>query len=153
MQPSDEAQWRVLWDGYNSFYGVAVDADVTSALWRRLTTPDDIVFGRVAEDAYGLSGFALCVLHPYTWGTSPACLLEDLYVDPRRRGGGVGRSLVDSLILEAKTRRWARLYWHTRQDNAAARRLYDSYTASDGFVRYILSFSGAVSTTGGSSLP
>jgi hypothetical protein len=55
VQPSDEAQWRVLWDGYNSFYGAAVNADVTSALWRRLTTPDDTVFGRVAEDAYGLS--------------------------------------------------------------------------------------------------
>jgi hypothetical protein len=33
---------------------------------------------------------------------------------------------------------WSRLYWHTRAENAAARRLYDSFVEADDFVRYRL---------------
>ena len=33
---------------------------------------------------------------------------------------------------------WARLYWVTAADNAAARRLYDRFTQADGFVRYVI---------------
>ena len=33
---------------------------------------------------------------------------------------------------------WARLYWTTREDNDAARALYDQFTQADGFVRYVV---------------
>jgi hypothetical protein len=33
---------------------------------------------------------------------------------------------------------WARLYWMTREDNTAARRLYDRHASADGFVRYVV---------------
>jgi hypothetical protein len=33
---------------------------------------------------------------------------------------------------------WSRLYWMAREDNAAARALYDRFTPADGFVRYLL---------------
>jgi GNAT superfamily N-acetyltransferase len=149
-QPADEQAWRALWSGYNSFYGASVPKAVTDVLWQRIVSDTDAVFARLAVDAECLAGFAVCVLHPFTWGLQPACLLEDLYVDPTRRGVGVGRRLIDSLREEAAREGWARLYWHTREDNATARRLYDSYASADGFVRYTLAFDGAVGTAGGS---
>ncbi|MGH3937009.1 MAG: GNAT family N-acetyltransferase [Pseudonocardiaceae bacterium] len=147
-QPADEQEWRALWNGYNSFYGASVPEAVTDILWQRIISDADTVFARFAVDADGLSGFAICILHPFTWGVQPVCLLEDLYVDPARRGVGVGRRLLDFLREEAATAGWARLYWHTHKDNTTARRLYDSYASADGFVRYTLVFTGAVATTG-----
>ena len=38
----------------------------------------------------------------------------------------------------AKARGWARLYWHTRQGNETARRLYDKFAGADDLVRYRL---------------
>jgi len=46
----------------------------------------------------------------------------------------LGRALIDDLVA----RGWARLYWHTRQSNDTARRLYDTYVDADAFVRYRL---------------
>lgn len=149
-QPPDEQAWRALWSGYNSFYGASVPTDVTDVVWQRIVSNADAVFARLAVDAVDAVGFAICVLHPSTWSTKPACLLEDLYVDPRRRGAGVGRRLIDSLREEAVRKGWAQLYWHTHEGNITARRLYDSYASADGFVRYTLAFDGAVATAGGS---
>ncbi len=145
-QPADEQAWRALWSGYNSFYGVNVPEAVTDVLWQRIMSDAEAVFARLAVDAEGLSGFAICILHPFTWGIQPVCLLQDLYVDPARRGVGVGRRLVDFLREEAAREGWARLYWHTHEDNAMARRLYDSYVSADGFVRYTLTFDCAAAT-------
>jgi ribosomal protein S18 acetylase RimI-like enzyme len=81
-------------------------------------------------------GLANYVLHPYTWGPAQVCYLEDLYVAPEARGAGVGRRLIEHLVEEGRQRGWARVYWHTREDNADARRLYDRFGPADGFVRY-----------------
>jgi hypothetical protein len=32
----------------------------------------------------------------------------------------------------------ARVSWHTREDDATARRLYDGFRPADGFVRYAI---------------
>ncbi len=125
-RPSDEQAWRALWSGYNTFYGVRIADSVTDVLWQHIVSDTGAVFARLAADAEGLAGFAVCVLHPFTWSAQPACLLEDFYVDPARRGVGVGRRLIDALRDEAAKKGWARLYWHTRHDNVTARRLYDS---------------------------
>ena len=38
----------------------------------------------------------------------------------------------------ASEARWSRLYWHTQQGNAPARRLYDKFAVADDFIRYRL---------------
>lgn len=136
--PGDAAAWRRLWAGYLAFYGTALPEAVTAATWTRLLDPAAPIFGRVAERGGDLAGFALCVLHAGTWSLAPTCYLEDLYVDPHARGGGIGRALIADLVETARAQGWASLYWHTRSDNAAARRLYDTFGRADGFVRYRL---------------
>jgi GNAT superfamily N-acetyltransferase len=83
-----------------------------------------------------VAGFTISVLHPGSWALTPACYLEDLFVDPEARGRGLGRALIEDLIGLARDNGWSRIYWHTRQSNAAARRLYGQFAEADDFVRY-----------------
>jgi GNAT superfamily N-acetyltransferase len=137
--PADEAAWRHLWAGYNAFYQAAVPEAVTARTWQRMLDPAAPIFGRLAVADDYVAGFSLCVLHEGTWVMAPICYLEDLFVAPDWRGRGLGRMLIADLIERAKTERWSRLYWHTRENNPA-RRLYDEFTKADDFVRYRLMF-------------
>jgi GNAT superfamily N-acetyltransferase len=138
--PDDEAAWRPLWDQYCAFYQVSVDPGVTSTLWGRLMDPASTVKALVARDQAGrILGFCHYVLHPNTWGTSLICYLEDLFTDPASRGQGVGRALIERLVALGREHGWGRVYWHTQETNATARRLYDGVTeGADGFVRYVI---------------
>ena len=138
-RPEDEAAWRRLWSGYVAFYESEVSDEVTAATWQRLLTPGSGMFGRIAEWRGAVAGFTVCVLHPGSWTLTPTCYLEDLFVDPETRGHGIGRALIEDLLTIARERGWSRLYWHTRQSNAVARRLYDKFAEADDFVRYRLS--------------
>lgn len=132
----DELVWRRLWQAYLDFYGAEVPPAVTDHTWGRILDATGTLFGRVAERSGTMVGFAICVVHEGTWSTRPTCYLEDLFVDPAARGGGVGRALLDDLLTVAADRGWSSVYWHTRADNRAARLLYDRYGPADGFVRY-----------------
>lgn len=133
--PGDEAQWRRLWAGYNAFYGADVAPGITARTWRRILDPASAMLGRVAACEDALAGFSISVLHEGTWVAAPVCYLEDLFVDPERRGRGIGRLLMADLVRLGKDRGWSCLYWHTRKDNPA-RRLYDTFVQADDFVRY-----------------
>ena len=141
MQALDEVAWRRLWAGYLDFYGATVPPEVTKRTWRRILNPASPVLGRVATLEGAAAGFAVCIVHEGTWSVEPTCYLEDLFVDPIARGAGVGRALIDELVALGGREGWASLYWHTRCDNARARRLYDCYVRADDFVRYRLIFS------------
>ena len=94
----------------------------------------------VAEDgAAGVVGIANYLLHESTGALTPVCYLQDLFVDPAMRGGGVGKALIDWLVAETAAQGWSRLYWSTRENNYRARALYDKYTPHSGFLRYVLS--------------
>lgn len=141
-EPDDEAPWRRLWAAYNDFYGAAVPEAVSDHTWRRILDPSSPLFARLAADDDAVVGFAVCVLHEGSWTLTPICYLEDLFVRPDRRGGGVGRRLVQDLVDLCAARGWSRLYWHTQSGNPA-RRLYDSFGPADDFVRYRLLFEDA----------
>src|SRR6476619_2076300 len=138
--PADESDWRRLWAGYNEFYEKQVEEAVTTTTWRRLLFKSDGLFGRIAIYDGAVAGFAACVLHAGTWTEQPICYLEDLFVDPALRGKGIGEALIDDLVAQAKEHGWSRLYWHTRENNAVARRLYDKFAMADDFVRYRIVF-------------
>lgn len=133
---ADETEWRRLWAGYLAFYHVDVPPDVTDQTWTRILDPASPVAMRVAARDGRLAGFAIHLLHPSTWVMNDDCYLEDLYVDEEKRGGGIGRALLDDLVALATVNGWSRLYWHTDEGNARARALYDSYVKADGHVRY-----------------
>lgn len=133
---SDEADWRKLWQGYLTFYEVDVPFEVTDKTWARILDPASPLTCRLAVVDGSVVGFAIHFTHPSTWVISDDCYLEDLYVDSDVRGAGVGRALLDDLVALGERSGWARLYWHTDQNNHRARKLYDSYVEVDDHVRY-----------------
>jgi len=137
-ESADEAAWRGLWAQYLAFYSVDLDRAITDFTWQRLMDDSATLKARLAVGPDGLLGFAIHQHHASTWVMGDDCYLEDLFVDPKARGAGVGRALIDDLMQVARVRGWKRLYWHTDQNNAQARRLYDSFVNSDGHVRYRL---------------
>jgi GNAT superfamily N-acetyltransferase len=135
LTEADSDSWRFLWDGYLAFYEASVPEEITQSTWLRLLDGTTMI-GRVAEREGRVLGFSASVLHEGTWTSAPICYLEDLFVNPDARGGGIGGALIEDLIQLGRQRGWSRLYWHTRADNVAARRLYDGFVQADGFVRY-----------------
>jgi GNAT superfamily N-acetyltransferase len=132
----DATDWRGLWAGYLDYHGVMLPPEVTDETWTRILDPASELRGRVALLDGKAVGFALYHSHLSTWASSYDCYLEDLFVTEVARGLGIGRALVDDLIGNCRTEGYARLYWHADKDNARARRFYDSYTPTDGHVRY-----------------
>lgn len=133
---ADEAAWRGLWAQYLAFYGVTLSDSVTTRTWTRITDPASPLTARMAFDGAGALGFAMHHTHLSTWAEGLDCYLEDLFLAAGARGKGVGRALLDDLVTIAKDRGYARLYWHTDENNVVARRLYDRFTPADGHLRY-----------------
>ncbi len=137
LRSADLDRWRVLWDGYTSFYRADVPDRVTAVTFERLCDGQQGMLGLVAVDADDDPvGLAHLVFHGSTWSESGYCYLEDLYVDPRHRGGHVAGALIDAVYGQARERGADRVYWHTQQFNGAARSLYDTVATLTSFVVY-----------------
>jgi len=140
IETRDEPRWRELWDGYTRFYEREPAEEVTRHTWARIMDPASPVFAIVAErEGDGVIGIANYLVHESTSTLTPVCYLQDLYVDPKLRAGGVGKQLIDWLVDEMGRKQWSRLYWATRETNYRARGLYDKFTPHSGFLRYVVS--------------
>lgn len=138
LAAGDSADWNRLCADYLSFLQVKFDPVVPEQIGARALDPASPIHARVAADADGLLGFAIFAHHPSTFFVNGDGYLEDLFVDERARGQGIGRALIDDLKVIARDRGWRRLYWHTQETNSVARKFYDSIVPSDGHVRYRL---------------
>ncbi|MFP5480710.1 MAG: N-acetyltransferase family protein [Alphaproteobacteria bacterium] len=134
--PSDERDFRRLWEGFCDGYGLTLAPEVTDFTWARLMDPANPLQARLALLDGRVQGFAIHQHHPSTWVLGDDGYLEDLYVDPSARGQGLGRALIEDLIAIGRARGWRRLYWLTEIENTTARRLYDQFCDNDGHIRY-----------------
>ena len=134
----DRAQWSPLWQGYLGFYESSLPDEVTDLLWQRIVDPVHEIQCRLAvADDGSVVGLVHFFPHVHTWYANPVCYLNDLFVLPEIRGGGVGKMLVETVVEEARHRGWSEVYWHTQHYNAVARGLYDKITGgTDGFINY-----------------
>ena len=138
IEARDEQRWRELWDGYCRFYEREPAPVINDHTWKRLRDAASPVHGIVAEEAGRVIGIANYIIHENTSTLTPVCYLQDLFVDPTLRAGGVGKQLIDWLVAEMKAQGWSRLYWNTKENNYRARGLYDKYTPHSGFLRYVV---------------
>ena len=140
---SDRAQWDPLWQGYLKFYQSQLADEITDLLWQRILDPAHEIQCRVAVAENGdLIGLVHFFPHAHTWYQHPVCYLNDLFVTPEIRGGGIGEALIEGVVDEARQQGWAEVYWHTQQHNTVARGLYDKLTGgTDGFVNYTIDVS------------
>lgn len=140
VERRDFEQWRALWDGYNSFYGrageTALPGDITLTTWARFFDSYEPVHGLVAECAGELVGLTHYIFHRSTTMIGPTCYLQDLFTRDALRGKGVGRRLIAGVYERAGHAGAQRVYWHTHESNATARRLYDDVALRSGFIVY-----------------
>lgn len=132
----DRARWDPLWLGYLRFYRHHLPQEVTEGTFARLIDPKAALHGMVAERDSSLVGFVHYQFHPTTWALRDSCYLEDLYVDPAARGGGVGRKLIHAVYEAADRVQAAGVYWMTQEFNADGRALYDTLARRTSLIRY-----------------
>jgi GNAT superfamily N-acetyltransferase len=82
------------------------------------------VFAHVAEQEGRVIGIAIWFLTFSTWTGRHGIYLEDLFVDPAARGGGIARDLVRALAAEARERGCARIEWAVLDWNDLAKGFY-----------------------------
>lgn len=134
LRAGDRNRWNVLARNYKAFYETELPDSKYDEIWRRLLIGDGI-FGFGAHLQGNLVGIAHYLFHRTIW-TVEACYLQDLFVDEAARGLGAARALIERVAQAAREHNASRFYWQTRQDNAAARALYDKIAHHKGFIRY-----------------
>jgi len=102
--------------------------------------PAPALFGHVAEVDGQVVGCALWFLNFSTWRGTHGIYLEDLYVQPGSRGGGLGRALLAALAQECVARGYSRLEWWVLNWNKPAIDFYEKLdaTAMDGWTVFRL---------------
>jgi ribosomal protein S18 acetylase RimI-like enzyme len=99
------------------------DNAMLATLDRLIEDPQtEYLLGAVDDDQP--SGVCQLRFRPSIWTSSDDCWLEDLYVLPQARRGGVGQALIDLAFERATARGCRRIELDTNEDNAPALALY-----------------------------
>ncbi len=156
LAATDFAAWKPLWDGYNAFYErvgpTALPDAVTESTWHRLFDASEPMSAFVAEATGGtteaqmgaktsndngaLLGLVHCLFHRSTTSIANNCYLQDLFTTPEARGQGVGKALIEAVYALGKSHGVQKVYWHTRNTNLTAMRLYDHVGTKSPAVMY-----------------
>jgi GNAT superfamily N-acetyltransferase len=136
LEPADHAAWYPLWRGYQAFYKVDIATEVSQVTWTRLNDPAEPMKGALAFEDGRAVGLVHHIRHRSCWTVGDYCYLQDLFVDADRRGGGIGRRLIEHVYELARSSGCSRVHWLTQETNKAAMLLYDRIGDRSGFVQY-----------------
>jgi GNAT superfamily N-acetyltransferase len=136
FQSDDKGAWQSLWRGYIEFYHANIPEEQYELTWKRLLDDSYNLHGLAVEVDGQIEGITHYSFQTSSWAPVNYCYLEDLYVNPELRGGGLGRALMDAVRDIAVEAGSSRLYWNTDATNETARKLYDSYVTESGKVQY-----------------
>lgn len=136
LEASHHDIWHPLWRGYQTFYKTDIPEATTRLSFARMLDPAEPMFGALAWQDDRAIGMVHWLLHRTTWTPGHYCYLQDLFVDPATRGGGIGRTLIEHVYADAKARECSRVYWLTHETNTDAMQLYDRIGDRSGFVQY-----------------
>ena len=130
IEPISESQFETLVPmiaAYQGFYEADdIRTDRNRSFFRRFIAPSDDGMLIGAWRGEGLLGYVCLFWHFSSTRAVETVLMNDLYVDERHRGEGVGRALIEASAAVARERGAHHLEWSTRPDNATAQRLYDA---------------------------
>ena len=129
-----------LFNLYRIFYKEEDDSKGTlQFIKERLENGDSTIFVSMNDDE-SLNGFVQ--LYPSFCSVSmiPILILYDLFVDPEKRTGGIGRDLMNKAKDYARENGFKRLELSTAKDNFIGQALYESlgYEVDNEFLQYSL---------------
>ena len=132
----ERTAWEPLWQGYLAFYETSVSQETNDVLWTRLHDPAEPMFALGAYMDNELLGIVHYIFHRSCWSIGDYCYLQDLFVADRARALGLGRALIAAVEAKARAAGASRVHWLTKEDNHAARALYDKVAQRSGFIQY-----------------
>lgn len=134
---ADFARWRELYQGYAEFYRTPQPDAAARQVWSWIVNPQHEVNCLLAEDSNGLvAGLAHYRAFARPLSASTGCFLDDLFVDPVRRGHGAVDALLHELRLLARANGWSVIRWITAADNDRAITKYDQHAIRTSWVTY-----------------
>jgi GNAT superfamily N-acetyltransferase len=137
LSHGDRARWEKMFQAYAEFYKTSIPNGGFDRVWDWIFDDQNDFWCDVAEDENGeVIGFTQYQLMHRSLGGGMVCYLSDLYVDPKRRGSGTGRALIDHVLAFAKDRDLPAVRWLTQEFNYPARRLYDTFNRKSDFILY-----------------
>jgi GNAT superfamily N-acetyltransferase len=114
-----------LFDQYRQFFGRPSDLALSAQfLSERLARDESIVLLAEAEEGH-VQGFVQLFPSFSSVRAAPISILNDLFVVPHARGGGVGAALVREAVEVARRAGAVKIKVSTAIANAPARRLYE----------------------------
>ena len=134
--------WSRLFRGYAEFYRWPTSDEHQRQIWRWIhdeKTVEALVAVRVDGDGNEI-GDPVGLAHLREWVRplrGVVCgYLDDLYVDPATRGGGVVDALFAEMNRIGRDRGWAIVRWTTADDNYRARGAYDKIATRTTWITY-----------------
>lgn len=129
--------WLPLFAAYCEFYETSFDDAKALSVWKWLRDEHHPLRVVLAIGAEGQPvGFAHFRAVPETLSATSGVFLDDLFVTPETRGGGVGRALIEHVHDQSALLGTGGVQWITAADNAPAQRLYDSLATRTSWVTY-----------------
>ena len=113
-----------LMRAYCDFYGVSPADEGIEAMARALIGGEGVVFA-ARRDSEPIAGFATCALKWSMLRGARVAILDDLFVDPAARGGGLADRLIEACADWARGREAVALDWQTALDNERAQAVYE----------------------------
>jgi len=142
VDESEFEPWSRLFRGYCDFYGCPTSDEHQRQIWhwihddRSVEALVAVETGEAGDEVDEPRGLA----HLRQW-VRPlrgvvSGYLDDLFVDPERRGSGAVDALFAEINRLALQRGWATVRWTTADDNYRARGTYDKIAARTTWITY-----------------
>lgn len=118
--------------------GEVISLDAAAAIWRRMAAyPSYGLYVATAADDHAVVGtFALLVMDNLAHGGAPSAVVEDVCVDERRRGRGIGRAMMTFAMDRAREIGCYKLTLSSNQARTGAHAFYRAL----GFEQHGFSF-------------
>jgi ribosomal protein S18 acetylase RimI-like enzyme len=117
---------RLLHDFNTEYDDPTPGAERLAERIRTLMTGGDTVVLLAGDGPDGPDGLAVMRFRPAIWSEALECYLAELYVVPARRGGGLGRALMNAAMEVARETGADYMDLGTSEADVAARALYES---------------------------
>jgi GNAT superfamily N-acetyltransferase len=132
----DRAAWDALYSAYAAFYEVDQTAAMRDRVWGWLMDRTHPVAGLVALAGGQLVGIAHFRPFDRPLSASTGGFLDDLFVAPQARGGGVAQALIAAVADHGRAQGWSVIRWITADTNARARAVYDRVATQTPWMTY-----------------
>ncbi|KAH8653759.1 acyl-CoA N-acyltransferase [Xylariales sp. PMI_506] len=143
LTAADFNEWSALFRAYIDFYETTIPDEQYPKTFKRLLDEQSDLHALVLRQG-GSDGKMVGIAHflpqQSPWSEQNVMLLNDLFIDPALRGGGLGRKMIQAVADVSKELGCSRLQWVTKHDNVTARKLYDTMAVAP-FVQYRMSLS------------